>query len=339
MSTGWIGLGVSVIGIAASVGSSLMQGAAASSAAGMNADILEKNAALDLRSATLQIEGEIYDAKVSEQNAELALRGGQLDESNARLAGLQNELNTAHAVESSRMDAKMSRIDASLQMRSARTLNSHARGVESQGRERISRFREQGARVLAVTRGRVAKAGVTMEGSPLEVMADTAANVELGAQDVAFETAMTSRSYDLQADNERQGAKRSLLIAGRHIKNGRNAVKSGEMARMGVSFAIAGAELVQKSAGIAKDAAIYRQYMGEESLDIAQENYELSLQSAGVTRASGAAQQSAATLAAVGTGINGVASAASDYRTSKPTTKAAPTQSKGGTASTSTPTR
>lgn len=65
----------------------------------------------------------------------------------------------------------------------AKLAEQQALQAEMDSRESIKRRREQNRRFLGSQRSRIAKSGVTIEGSPLEVMADTAGILELETLD------------------------------------------------------------------------------------------------------------------------------------------------------------
>jgi hypothetical protein len=97
----------------------------------------------------------------------------------------------------------------------AKALEDQARAVEARGREEARRQREEGARLLARQRGRYGKSGVALAvGTPLDVMAESTALIELGVQDVAYETDMESRGFRRRAELERYQAGFSLMDAG-----------------------------------------------------------------------------------------------------------------------------
>lgn len=64
--------------------------------------------------------------------------------------------------------------------------NQYAAAQEAQGLEQAKRTRMEKERVLAAQRGQFAASGVQIEGSPLAVLADTATNYELEANDVLY---------------------------------------------------------------------------------------------------------------------------------------------------------
>lgn len=134
-----------------------------------------------------------YNYEIQRQNAEI----------NAKMAAYQADVNTKVA---------MSQYQAG--QNNAAALEGQATAAEAQGRERARRMREENQRMLALQRSRYGKAGVTSEGTPLAVMAETAGNLELGVQDAAFETELESRTFRRRADMERYQSGFSLLDAG-----------------------------------------------------------------------------------------------------------------------------
>lgn len=65
----------------------------------------------------------------------------------------------------------------------ARMAENEALRVDQEGRESIKRRRRENKRLMGRARARLAKSGVVEEGTPLEVMAETAGQLELAALD------------------------------------------------------------------------------------------------------------------------------------------------------------
>ena len=64
----------------------------------------------------------------------------------------------------------------------------NAKIASGEGREEVRRAREEKMRRLAITRNKLSKAGVVGGvGTPLEILANTAENLELGIQDVHYQ--------------------------------------------------------------------------------------------------------------------------------------------------------
>ncbi len=304
------GLALTAVGTGLSVYSSMQQGAAAAGTAGANAAIIKANAAIQLKSDRMQALAQLNQDNLSKENAGISLRMGQIDESNANLQGIQAQFTTAAESQNFESSANDYRIDASLSLRNASTLNNYARGTEAQGRDEVARFREQGDRVMSIANNRLAKSGIVSSGSPLQVMAKNAAMIELKVQDMHYETELTSRSLDEAAYGQRVHASRSLLAAKTETRNARTSLRSGKLAEIGTNFKIAGAKLEQTGAQYSANAADYAIGLDKQAYDLAGEKYNLALKTAGITSASGAAIQRAQTLNAIGTGVEGAATIA-----------------------------
>ena len=89
----------------------------------------------------------------------------------------------------------------------ARVAENDAIRIEMERRENLSRRRAENKRYLSSQRAAIAASGVTMEGSPLEAMTETAAQLELAALDEA-------RAAETQAQARRTGADITRLEAG-----------------------------------------------------------------------------------------------------------------------------
>lgn len=161
-----------------------------------------------------------YNYDVQRQNAEVQ----------AKMAQYQADINTR---------AAMAQHQAGLN--NAAALEGQANAVEAQGRERARRMREENLRMLAIQNAKYGRSGVSSEGTPLAVMADTAANLELGVQDAAYETELESRTFRRRAEMERFQAGFSLMDAG-------VAQYEAAAARTGRGLALRQAELNRLSA-------------------------------------------------------------------------------------------
>lgn len=133
-----------------------------------------------------------YNAKIQQQNADIQ----------AKLATYQAQQNRQLALAQYQQGQN-----------NAKTLENQAAAEEAQGREKARRMREQQDKLLATQRARYAASGVTNEGSPLAVLADTARLTELNIQDTAHEAEL-NRQQDLhKADLERFQSGFSLIDA------------------------------------------------------------------------------------------------------------------------------
>lgn len=95
--------------------------------------------------------------------------------------------------------------------------------AEMDSRENIRRKREENRRMLAMQRGRYAKAGVTEAGTPLEVMAETAGLLELDALEMGRQSRIEANRLRAQAGYDRAmgkaGAQAAYLQAGATLLN------------------------------------------------------------------------------------------------------------------------
>lgn len=73
-------------------------------------------------------------------------------------------------------------------------------------REQLRRQRKRKERALSQQRGAFAKAGLEMSGTPLDVMADTAATMELEALDTAYAKESQARQAEQRAGVNRMQA-------------------------------------------------------------------------------------------------------------------------------------
>ncbi|MCP4328433.1 MAG: hypothetical protein GY791_08355 [Alphaproteobacteria bacterium] len=96
----------------------------------------------------------------------------------------------------------------------AATAEQSARAAELTAQSTADRERRDGRRQLGLRRARAGASGLGLEGAPLEVLADTAAEIELAAQDAIFRGAVQANARR----NEGRGALfRGISSAGKTL--------------------------------------------------------------------------------------------------------------------------
>ena len=286
------------------------------SAADYNADIGTNNADTDREAARLQTESEIKSAQLAQEQAKLGIDSTRIDQENIRLQGQQTYDDFIYKSEQSATNGHILLQQARIQMEDAQTLNEYGRSIEAVGRERVSRMREDHKRVMASTRTAYAKSGVVMSGSPLDVMADTAAHLELAAQDSVYETGLAARDYDRKAANSRAQASITLLNAGQSIKESRNFRKSAKASKVGTDFALRSSELELRAGNLNLEAARYREEQANYALNAIDESYGNALDSVSLQKMIAYSTARGTELASYGTlisGANKFASTAGSY--------------------------
>lgn len=248
--------------------------------AGYNRDIAGRNAEANKLASQLQALGEINSARTSAEQARLAGVQSDIDFANAELGEVQALLSSNAAADQSLSDAKTAQLDVRSAIRNSRVLNSYALSIEAQGTERIRRLRTEGRKALALTRNAVAASGVAMSGSPLEVLAENAATMELRAQDAAFETELQAGNVRLQAGEQLFAGRRSMIQARQSVKTARVQLTSGRLARIGAGFAKASALVAGQAAEYAEGAARYRESLAAFAYDAAERGFILNLDTA-----------------------------------------------------------
>ena len=121
------------------------------------------------------------------------------------------------------MAAQQAEAQANISGYNAQVSQNEALRAEQEARERARRIREENQRLLGTQRASYGKAGVAMEGTPLEIMADTAAMGELNAADTMYEGDAKRGALLAEADIHRYSQQFSLLQAGAHRWSGANA--------------------------------------------------------------------------------------------------------------------
>lgn len=98
----------------------------------------------------------------------------------------------------------------------ARAAEFNAQAAQNQAAAQEAQQRRQAARVMGQGRANVAASGIEMDGSPLEVMADSAANAELDALTIRYGGQVRADQERMRGSMARQagymGAASSLLM-------------------------------------------------------------------------------------------------------------------------------
>lgn len=89
----------------------------------------------------------------------------------------------------------------------AANLEGQAAGAERRGTEEQRRTREDQLRMTAIQNARIAKSGVSAEGTPVEVLAESGRNMQLTLADQWYSTNQEASSFRQGADMERYGGK------------------------------------------------------------------------------------------------------------------------------------
>lgn len=132
-------------------------------------------------------------------------------------AAAERMANYNYAVQKQQMEmqAQMQRVAAEQQyaagMQNATVMQNEAMRVEQEARERARRMRSENDRLLGEQRARFGKAGVTSEGTPLAVMAESAGLMELAVSDELYKADMERSALYRKADVEKWQAGFSLI--------------------------------------------------------------------------------------------------------------------------------
>jgi hypothetical protein len=113
------------------------------------------------------------------------------------------------------MQATMARMQAEQQeqagLQNASIMENEAARVELEARERAKRMRTENERMLGAQRAAFGKAGVTSEGSPLTIMAESAGLMELAVSDELYKSNMERQGFLRKAEVERWQTGYSLI--------------------------------------------------------------------------------------------------------------------------------
>lgn len=122
----------------------------------------------------------------------------------------------------------------------AKLAEEQAKQTEMDARETLRRKRQENKKFSSRQRGAYARAGVLNEGTPLEVMAETAGTLELQALDYARE--QKQQAVNLRAQGAMDRAAGSMQARAAQIQAGASLLQgAGSVASMGASFNKTGA--------------------------------------------------------------------------------------------------
>jgi hypothetical protein len=113
------------------------------------------------------------------------------------------------------MQSQMQKIASEQQyaagMQNAKIMENEGLRVEQEARERARRMRSENEKLLGAQRARFGKAGVTSEGSPLAVMAESAGLMELAVSDELYKANLERSAFYRKAEVEKWQAGYSLI--------------------------------------------------------------------------------------------------------------------------------
>jgi hypothetical protein len=188
----WVAIG-SVVATAASTGiamySASEQAKSQAAIADYNRQINEQNAAWQRMAAERAAQSEQY-------NAQLAIFNAQSQQSQA---AFQSQIST-YQNEQLRQQSQFSDMQAQMQSNAADQMRQQADGQDRQAKEQADRIRAEKNRILGLQRSQFAKGGVTTEGSPLAVLADTANLYEMQVADTRLLANLESNKKRYEAD-------------------------------------------------------------------------------------------------------------------------------------------
>jgi hypothetical protein len=117
----------------------------------------------------------------------------------AERAAQSDQFNSQMAMFNAQAQADQANMNNILVQQQAQQLRAAADGEDRQAREQADRIRAEKARILGLQRSQYAKAGVTTEGSPLAVLADTANLYEMQVADTRLLANLSSEKKRYEA--------------------------------------------------------------------------------------------------------------------------------------------
>ena len=173
-----------------------------------------------------------YNRMANEQNAAwqrmAAERAAQAEQFNAQIAMFNAEAQGDQA-----------RMNNTLVQQQSAQLRAQADAEDRQARDQADRIRKEKDRILGLQRSQYAKAGVTYEGSPLAVLADTAPLYEMQVAD-------TKLLANLSSEKKRYEAGMNSLIGGFNLNAD---LFAATQAKKAAQLSFADAQFSEKAAG------------------------------------------------------------------------------------------
>jgi hypothetical protein len=173
-----------------------------------------------------------YNRMANEQNAAwqrmAAERAAQADQFNAQMAMFNAQA-----------QADQANMNNILIQQQSQQLRAQADAEDRQAREQADRIRKEKDRVLGLQRAQYAKAGVTTEGSPLAVLADTASIFEMQVAD-------TRLLANLSSEKKRYEAEMNSLIGEFNLNQG---LFESSMNMKAAQLSLADAKFAEQAAG------------------------------------------------------------------------------------------
>lgn len=173
-----------------------------------------------------------YNRMANEQNA-------MWQRMAAERAAQAEQFNSQIAMYNADAQAQQAQMNNVLIQQQSQQLRAQADGEDRQAREQADRIRAEKARILGLQRSQYAKAGVTTEGSPLAVLADTANLYEMQVAD-------TKLLANLSSEKKRYEAGMNELVGGFNMNQD---LFSSAMAKKSAQLSFSDAQFAEKAAG------------------------------------------------------------------------------------------
>jgi hypothetical protein len=173
-----------------------------------------------------------YNRMANEQNAAWQRMAGER-------AAQAEQFNAQIAMFNAESQGDQARMNNALISAQSAQLRQQAEGEERQAREQADRIRQEKARILGLQRSQYAGKGVTIEGSPLAVLADTANIYEMQAAD-------TLLLANLSSEKKKYEAGMNDMVGEFNLNQG--LFESG-MNKKAAQLSLADAQFAEKAAG------------------------------------------------------------------------------------------
>lgn len=312
-----MGTGAEVIAIAAIVSSVAATGVAAygqMQQAQAAAQMAAYNQQVQQQAAQIQYQNSMVQNQLKQQQNQLMQQQAVAQQNaiakNMQMSQRMNLLNQRNL--QSRTDAQIMAMqnNALVAQRNAAAQDQEANLVEAQSRERARRQREQNDKVMAAIRAKQGKSNVTFEGSPLQVMAETAGLMELGVADAFYEAGLQSQALRTKADAGRYGGALELWQT-RFV--GQDAMTEGQVMDLKAQADLSNLNLERQAAQYELAAAQYQGSALTRQRDLIGAQLTYDMNAARGTYLQGMNQSQAYQIGAYGTLLSGASQAGGLY--------------------------
>ena len=300
-------IAMAVVGTGVSMYGQMQQAQQAAQMAAYNQNLQMQAAQIVANNAMVQNQLMAQQNQLMQQQAIAAQNAANQNIFMSQRMNLLNQRNLQNRSEAQIMAMQN---NALIGQRNAAAQDQEANLVEAQARERARRQREQNDKIMSALRAKQGKSNVTFEGSPLQVMAETAGLMELGVADAFYEAGLQSQALRTKADAGRYGSALELWQS-RFV--GQDAMMDGQVMALKSQAEVSNFMLERQSAQYELAAAQYQGSALVRQRELIGQQFNYDMAAARGTYMQGMNQSQAYQIGAYGTLLSGASQAAGLY--------------------------